>query len=216
MIRRRKNLGLTITGSIILLLLAGCAATRGTGTGLKPPELIEKTILPPLPSNVTGELQLKLRLFIDENGNVVNVRLENPTGNREWDSMAVESIHHWRYTPAIANGVPIKIWISQTARVVSQAPHPIPIWEIVCETKEKADSVVDALRRGARFDSLAVKYSLDPSKNSGGFIGFLDIYQLPQSAWPFLMDLKENDFTPPVKVGMYYVIYWRSTANVKR
>jgi PPIC-type PPIASE domain. len=212
--RARETLKLTLTTSIILLLFAGCAATRHAETRVNPPELIEKTILPPLPSNVSGELQLKLRLFIDEHGNVINVRLENPTGNAEWDSLAIERIYHWRYTPATANGSPIKIWISQTARVMSQTPRYLPLWEIVCGTKEIADSVIYALKSGARFDSLAAKYSLDPSKNNGGFIGLIDIYQLPQSAWPLLLNLEENNFTLPIKIGMYYIIYRRATRGI--
>lgn len=214
--RSRSTSLFNLAGLVTLFFTyVGCASTLHIENQIKPPELIQKTVLPPLPSNVKEELQLRLRLLIDEQGTVVNVQLENPTGNRRWDSLTTESIRQWRYTPATANGRPIKIWIYQTAKVITETPHPIPLWEIVCRTKETADSIINALKKGARFDSLATIYSLDPSRNNGGFIGLLDIYQLPQSAWPFLLELGENTFTPPIKLGVFYVIYWRAELKMR-
>ncbi|HTD27831.1 MAG TPA: energy transducer TonB [Xanthomonadaceae bacterium] len=60
-----------------------------------------------LRDGVSGEVVLKL--LVDVQGNVRNVSVEFSSGDRRLDNAARDQVlHHWRFNPALRNGVPVQ------------------------------------------------------------------------------------------------------------
>jgi len=114
----------------------------GASSNAIPPVLIQKTPFPPLPSVLASRsFDLKTDIIVSKTGAVVRAELINSSGDREWDSLAVQSIMTWKYSPATLNGKPIQMRISQAAHVVYTPPLTMILSQIVCNTAEEADSV---------------------------------------------------------------------------
>jgi peptidyl-prolyl cis-trans isomerase C len=66
---------------------------------------------------------------------------------------------------------------------------------ILVKTPEEAKKIIDQLKKGAKFEDLAKKYSIDPSKDQGGDLGFFS----PQSMVPpfaaAVEALKKGEYT---------------------
>ncbi len=69
---------------------------------------------PPYPrdalrSDIEGTVQL--RVLVDTNGAVLDVRIERSSGNRELDAAARDQVlRHWMFQPAQRNGVRMQAW----------------------------------------------------------------------------------------------------------
>ena len=200
------------TRSFLLFLFSisifGCATFEKPNKDVTPPTLIEKTAFPPPPSTVTSkDFYLKLELLIGKDGSVMQVELENSSGDAKWDSMAVQSILHWKYSPAMLKNKPIQLRISQNAHIIYFAPVMMSLSEIVCSTAADADSVYVALQAGKGFDSLARKFSIFDSKIRGGYLGEVDIHRFPEDIQAELQKLKPGEYTNPLPLGSFYAIY---------
>jgi len=192
----------------IAAFMAGCSTLGGLESNIVPPTLIEKTTLPPAPQTVDArDFYLKLELLISKEGKVLHAELQNSSGNKQWDSLAVQSIMQWKYSPATSNGKPIQLKITQTARVVVTQPVMMRLAEIVCATLADADSIYSALEKGAAFDSLAKAHSISATASAGGYMGNIDIHNFQDEIESALKDLKPGEFTHPLQRGQTYVIY---------
>lgn len=60
-----------------------------------------------------------------------------------------------------------------------------------------ADSIYQALSDGADFPSLALKYSNDKYASRGGDMGWYSVSMIPEGIIPFIVELKEGEFTEP-------------------
>lgn len=188
--------------------IAGCSTFGTMESNVVTPTLVEKTALPTAPPTVDShDFYLKLELLISKEGKVLHADLENTSGDQHWDSLAVQSIMQWKYTPATYNGKPIQLKIAQTAKVVVTQPLMMQVSEIVCATLAQADSIYSALGKGAAFDSLAKAYSISSTAAAGGYIGNIDINNFPDDTQSALKGLKPGEFTRPLPRGENYAIY---------
>ncbi|MGO9481447.1 MAG: peptidylprolyl isomerase [Candidatus Kryptoniota bacterium] len=194
--------------------LAGCSGLGGLEPEIVPPTLLEKTALPPIPTPVdTKDFHLNLVLLISRDGKVLHVEMKNSSGDRHWDSLAEQSIMHWKYAPATSNGQPIQLRVAQTARIVVTPPMMMQLSEIVCPRLDEADSIYAALVKGAAFDSLAETHSISSSAATGGNLGEIDIHNFEDEIESVLDELKPGEFTHPLPWGENYVIYRRHTSD---
>ncbi|MCL4538187.1 MAG: energy transducer TonB [Bacteroidetes bacterium] len=192
------------------ILLFGCSMFGGLSSNAVPPVLIQKTPFPPLPSNISSRtFDLRTDLIVSRTGSVVRAELMNSSGDPEWDSMAVNSIMTWKYSPATLNGNPIQMRISQVAHIVHTPPLTMILSQIICRTPAEADSAYNALQNGMSFDSLISEIPPSGSVINSGYLGEIDIRQFSEDIQQELQKLRVNMYTQPLHLGMYYAIFMR-------
>ncbi len=194
--------------TISMLVLAGCSASMQPEVPGELPELVSMASLPPFRTATFHQrLRLNFTIHVKTDGSVDNVRLMGTSGDPSWDSLAVQSVHRWRFTAARYQGQPTAVWIRQEVTVIFQQPTRLPLAEIVLNTSGVADSLYALLMRGAPFDSLARECSVSESRNRGGALGMVDLSLYPQRVREELSKLGEGDITRPVRIGDTYVIF---------
>jgi len=205
LLRPKNCFGILLT---IAIFIAGCSTFGGGESNIILPTLIQKTTLPPVPWPVNPDnFCLQLELLISRDGKVLHVDLRNTSGSKAWDSLAIQRIMQWKYSPATYNGTPIQVKIAQTARVVVTQPVRMRLSEIVCTTLAEANSIYSALEGGAPFDSLARVHSISSTAASGGYLGEVNINNFEDEIESALKDLIPGEFTHPLHLGQDYVIY---------
>jgi TonB family protein len=200
--------------ALLTALYVGCATFGGLGSNITPPTLIQKTALPAPPPNINSQdFNLKMELLVSKEGKVLYAQLQNSSGDPAWDSAAVKCILQWKYSPAMSDGKPVQLKISQVAHVIPTAPLMMDISEIMCATLADADSAFAALRAGEDFSTVAKKYSTAESAGKGGSLGSVDIHMYGDEIQAELKNLDPGEYTHPVEFGPNYVIYKRMPAK---
>lgn len=198
-----------------LLILTGCASVPEPESDLVQPVLVEQSPLPMVNFPCARpRILLNLSMLIDENGVIKHVKLNTPTGNIAWDSMVVEAIQTWKYTPAIANGHPLKVWVQQSVIVDLVEPVYVFLSEIVCNSEAEALRLLDSLRNGVDFEALALRYSQASSSSKHGFLGKVNINNYSNEVRNILAGLRDHEYTPPLKVGSQFVIFKRTALSI--
>jgi hypothetical protein len=197
------------------VLLAGCAGSQQVDTYVAP-KLIDQEPFPALPSSLAMYSQdFRMKLQIGTDGSVLRVEFAHWSGNPDWDSLAVQKIRQWRFTPALYNGTPVKLWVDLHACVRCEEPILRGLAEIVLPSKEMADSVFGLLKKGEEFERIASLYSISPSRTNRGRLGEVDIHRFPDDVHGILQDLEMNEYTSPLAVGSYFCIYKRVPWDVR-
>ncbi len=193
-----------------IVVWSGCASIQPQELPDKLPHLIEQEPFPPMSYAVSKtHNEFDLRLQIEDNGNVLKAEILNPTGDAEWDSMAVQRIGKWRFSPAIHAGKPIRMWIAIRAYVRAEEPLTMGLEEFVCADSRLADSVYALLLTGENFGRLVSLFSISKSKANSGDLGQVDIHRYNQGVQKTLRQLKDNEITEPLAMGQQYVIFKR-------
>lgn len=195
----------------LFLVVGGCSTSR-EATEYTPPALLLQTPLPAFPPLHPLLKNISVALHIDSTGTVTAVKFLKGSLNPSWDSAAAQQIKMWRFTPALYEGKPITTWYRYQFSLVFTEPRTILLAEILCETKEVADSVYSLLQQSANFSEMAKRFSLADSRYNGGFLGEVNIYSYPKAVWSILEKLQPEEITPPIQRGQYYVIFKRLTA----
>jgi len=194
----------------VLLLLSGCTAPPTEIRIDRYPLLITSSPLPPPPGwYQRNELVLEVRLYVAADGSVRELSWIESSNDREWDAKAEQAILTWKYAPAMEGGKPVGLWVRNTVRVRFEEPVVFPLAEIVCPTKELADSVYVQLRAGAEFETLAKAVSIGPERSAGGYRGMTNIGTFPTAVRDVLRELREGEITKPLPLGEWFVIYRR-------
>jgi TonB family protein len=199
----------------VMVFLIGCGAMQLAEVPTEAPELVRMTPLPPIDSVIPwGGLKLLVMLHVMKDGTVGEVRMVESSGVSEWDSLALQSIRHWQFTPGRRDGVPADLWIRQPVAVKPRDATILALGELVCATKQEADSLHVLLENGADFDTLAMHSSIAPSRRQGGFLGAVNIAVYPQHVRKELQRLGQGEITPPLRVGGSYIMYRRYRNDV--
>jgi TonB family protein len=193
---------------IAAVLLCGCSALQQPYAPDILPQLMYQEPLPPWPfTSYEHEVALDIKIRIDTGGAVKDVSFVTPTLSKDWNTLALATIRHWKFSPAVANGRPVPIWIHQTLRMRFEQAAYLRLAEIVCSSQQIADSVAALLSAGAPFDSLAAACSIADSRTKGGLLGDIDLRTLPLLIRHTLEKLPTNHTSPPLPLGLHYVIY---------
>ena len=195
---------------LAVLFLYGCAAFELPEATYSLPEVTYQSPLPQWPFHTeTVSFNLTFKIHIAADGTVNDAIIESPTGSKEWDSLALEQVRKWRYSPALMNGRPTALWLRQTIRVNFDKPVLMAIADLTCPDRETADSLYALLKKGAPFDSLARLYSISDSRSRGGVVGEMDIHTLPVHISREIAVLHPGEISKPLKLGRTFVIYKR-------
>jgi len=79
---------------------------RARGLADSPPRLLHRA-LAPLPPDTDGQWRdawVRLRLWVDEDGQVTDAEVIRSSGNLDLNSAALDAVGQWEYDPAIRNG----------------------------------------------------------------------------------------------------------------
>lgn len=196
--------------ALVLLLASGCSSSLPEAQIERYPQLIESPPLPPPPAWFhRSELILNVRVYVNSEGSVRDVVWLESSNDKDWDVLARDAILKWKYLPATEAGLPVGVWVHHTLRVQFGEPVIIPLAEIVCPTREVADSVYALLGNRGNFEELAKKISTGPDAANGGFRGPTNIGIFPTPVREILQALKEGEVSQPVPLGDKFVIYKR-------
>ncbi|MDP3149562.1 MAG: peptidylprolyl isomerase [Ignavibacteria bacterium] len=192
----------------------GCSSTQQT-TDNSFPQILTRTPLPVVPTSISQPyFEIDMVLFILENGSVGNIKLRRASGDSVWDSLAVASIRQWHFIPARFESRIISTWFRLKLTVRYANPIYLPLAEILCNTKEDADSVYQQLLRGEDFGELAMRYSVAPSRLMRGMLGEVDINLYAENIFNIIQQLPVGEFTKPLKFGEQFVIFKRLQKRV--
>jgi hypothetical protein len=150
-------------------------------------------------------LKIEMDLLILKDGSVGQVKFIKGSGDKEWDSLAAETILKWKYSPAHVDHHSVKIWIHQVAVVEFQNPKYLVLSEILCPTLEEADSIYTSLENGKDFNGLTAM----PDDDKNVDLGKVDIHLFPENISSELVYLEKDQYTKPLKFGDNYVIFKR-------
>ncbi|MBN1398635.1 MAG: peptidylprolyl isomerase [Bacteroidetes bacterium] len=197
----------------ILLLCAicliGCASMKHAADPSAPKVLLKQP-LPPIPESITRlSFDLEVALFILQDGSASKAKMTKGSGDAEWDTVALASIKSWRFSPAKHNGQPVNSWFFLRTNVRVADMQIMNLAEILCTTRQEADTVYKAISEGRDFGELAMKYSVSPTREMKGFLGKTNISMYPEYVSKELEKLRVNEYTKPIKYGDLYAIFMR-------
>jgi len=199
---------------IAAFLLCGCATVEQAYVPDTLPQLIKQEPLPPWPfRTIANEVTLDIKIRIASDGSVKDVSFLTPSLNEEWNTLALQTMRGWKFSPAFVNGRAIPLWIRQTIHLRFEEASYLRLAEIVCPDERTADSVYALLDAGAPFDSLAMVFSISSSRTEGGFLGDVDLRTLPLFVRHELQRVHTEHITSPILLGRNYVIYKRLAAG---
>lgn len=194
-------------------VLVGCGAQRETTRPDDQPRPIGNIFLPVFPATGIVRSNFVVRAHITPQGTVQDAELTPTSGNRLWDELATQAIHQWHFTPAYQGGNPVAVWLRFPVSVRFVEPGPLTLSEIVCVSKELADSLYASLKAGADFGDLARRFSQTASRVRDGYLGSVDIKQYPMDVQMNITAVSEGGFTPPQKIGETFVIFKRMSGD---
>ena len=194
---------------LCLLFLMGCSSMQQMNDGSTPKLLIQFP-LPPFPETFTRPVfELETVLFIMEDGTVGKTRMLKGSGDPAWDSLALASMRQWRFTPARMDNKPVGSWFHMQSTLRYANPQLMNLAEILCTTEEEADTVYKAIDQGQNFNELAMRYSVDPSREMSGMLGEVNINLYPENIRKPLSKLSIDGYTKPLNYGDLYAIFKR-------
>jgi len=194
---------------LCVICFIGCSSMNEI-TDRSVPQLLIQSPLPPFPATLTQPIfNLEMVMFITEDGTVEKTRMLEGSGDAAWDSLALSSMKQWRFTPARMDNKPIGSWFHMKSTIRYASPQYMKLAEILCTTEEEADSVYNAIEQGQNFNELAMRYSVDPSREMSGMLGEVNINLYPENIRKRLGKLKINAYTNPIKYGDLYAIFKR-------
>ena len=194
---------------LCIVCLVGCSSTKQISDA-SAPQLLLKHPLPLIPDSFSRlSFDLDVVLFVLEDGSVGKARLLKGSDDASWDSLALASIKQWRFTPARSESQPISTWFHLRTKVIYAKSQIMNLAEILCTTSEEADSVYEAIEQGHDFGELAMRYSVDPSREMKGTLGDVNITMFPENIYKSIGKLDINAYTKPIKYGDLYAIFKR-------
>jgi len=196
--------------AFLLAGLLGCSTAYEISRDIEPPELVSYVPLPPF-NGAPGSnaVKLKVLLCVKEDGTVEHARLLHSSGDPLWDSLAEQSILHWRYAPPVRNGEPIAVWVNQQIVVQFDDPILMALMQLSTPSKSVADSLYSLLEKGADFETLVRGFAGASPGQRGGFLGTVDVRTYAPRVRDALKELHEGEFTHPLRTGGNFVIYKR-------
>jgi parvulin-like peptidyl-prolyl isomerase len=194
---------------LCLVCFIGCSSMQQINDG-SVPQLLIQSPLPPIPERIQHALfDLDVVLFIMEDGTVGKTRMLKGSGDAAWDTLVLSSLKQWRFTPARMDNKPVGSWFHMQSSIRYADPQYMNLAEILCTSVEEADSVYKKIEQGQNFNELAMKYSVDPSREMNGNIGEVNINLYPENIRKPLSKLLIDDYTKPIKYGDLYAIFKR-------
>lgn len=91
-------------------------------------------------------------------------------------------------------------------RVYELLSYEVHCRVIAVRDRDTAEAIYQALNRGAGFDSMALRYSIHPSRMRGGDLGYIQEYFIEEPLRSAVLALKPGEWTKPVFFDSSYQI----------
>jgi peptidyl-prolyl cis-trans isomerase C len=81
-----------------------------------------------------------------------------------------------------------------------QSEYTQEVWlkQVLVDSREEAEEILQQLRNGASFEELARQRSIDPSSTRGGDLGYLGKGAMNPAFEPFVFGLQTGEYTTPI------------------
>ncbi len=201
----------SVSGIFLLLLLTGfllfsvmhCATQRKTYT------LFERTELPVFPGETdSGELLLEVLFYINADGSVDDVQLQNTSGYESWDSLALDKMKQWRFK--VPEEERSGIILRKNINVQLLPSEILNLGVLIAESENDAKILHNRLRAGINFDRLVRQASENsPLIRDGYYLEEVDTIDFPADLSKILLDLEAGDYSRPVLWEGDFVIFRR-------
>jgi len=194
----------------VCLTVAGCAVTNDVPQPDVYPHLKSSSeIFYPGSDLNSHVITIPVLLYITPAGDVSKLEMPVSTGSNALDDTIRNSILHWRYYPAEVEGKAIGIWTSQKVTIEFQSLLSLYLSEIVVSRASLADSILQELRQGKEFGTLAKEHSVAESAKDGGYIGKVVVNDFPTDLWEAVARLAPGKWTNALAIDHQYAIYKR-------
>ncbi len=194
----------------LVLLFAGCAAPHQATAPDSKTELILLTPLPPVTSYAMAfGMRLTALFDVRPDGTTKDVSLLQSSGDLQWDSLAVDSLRQWRFTPVPIGGEQTDRWLRYGVVVQVQEPVVMRLAEMVVPNRRKADSLSTLLKEGADFESLAMRTLPGGAEGVWNPPKQVNLARYPGHVRDVLTTLRPQQITEPIRIGLNYVIFKR-------
>jgi peptidyl-prolyl cis-trans isomerase C len=107
----------------------------------------------------------------------------------------------------------VKVHDREVDEILRKNPNLVPeetltLKEVVVKTEREAEEIYKKLKKGADFSRIASEESISPTRSRGGFMGTYSRGQLPSPVETVVYQLKEGEFTRPIKTEAgFQIIY---------
>lgn len=117
-------------------------------------------------------------------------------------------VHRWRFGPTVFFAVVLALPLFSQAPEPSstQQSHQVSLQIIVVSSPSEASDIVDQIRKGEDFSTLARKRSIDSTADSGGYMGEVDAPRLRPELRAALAGLRPGQVSEPVSTPLGYAI----------
>ncbi len=97
--------------------------------------------------------------------------------------------------------------------ILKKNPNLVPkesltLKEILVRTEKEAEEIYQELKKGGDFSKIATEKSISPTKTKGGLLGTLSRGQLPPQVEQVAFQLKEREFSKPVKTEEGFKLFY--------
>lgn len=97
--------------------------------------------------------------------------------------------------------------------ILKKNPNLVPkesltLKEILVKTEKEAEEIYQELKKGGDFSKIATDKSISPTKTKGGLLGTLSRGQLPPQVEQVAFQLKEGEFSKPVKTEEGFKLFY--------
>ncbi|TVQ74782.1 MAG: energy transducer TonB [Balneolaceae bacterium] len=195
---------------LLPVCLLACRSSREAGSDV-PVQLVQNTLLPDFDEDaplIRRRLEVLIRVTPD--GSVDDARILNPIKNPKWNVAAIDSIKKWRFTSFSPLDYPDGILFKSSIRIeLLDESEIVTTGELWFASKTMADSVHNQLRIGRDFLDFVTCFQFSDSKDVFFHQRTMELQNYPDQAKKVVDRLRPDDFSKPVKVGSYYVIYWK-------
>ncbi len=192
------------------IIIAGCAVqTEVTQPDVYPVLKSSSAIYYPGIDLKKKEITVPVMLYINVRGDVSKIELPESTGLSALDDTIKNSLFRWKYYPAESGGKAIGIWISQKITIQFQSLLSYDLSEIVVSSASLADSILQELKKGTDFETLAKEYSLTATAKDGGYIGKVNVGDFRPELWDAISKLKPGEWTIALPIDHQFTIYKR-------
>nr|MDO8113435.1 peptidylprolyl isomerase [Candidatus Sigynarchaeota archaeon] len=86
----------------------------------------------------------------------------------------------------------------------------IKLSQIVVQSYKQAGDVIKEIQKGAKFEDVAKKVSIDSTKAAGGLVGSVEKKDVPEEIWEAMNRLRVNEISDPIKSKKGFYVIKRS------
>jgi hypothetical protein len=193
---------------IALIVVIGCSSQRNN-FDQSVPYPVKMALFPALAEAPKKDFSLTVLFYLNQDGNVLDVALAGDGISPEWDAAAIDSMRKWVFSKPSQIDNQEGIWVRRTVKVQFEDTVIMNLVSVSIPNESVADSVYATLTYRSKLEELFE----DPTKHAFPYT-YSAVYDQNLGVYPDhvrneLKKLRIFNYTKPIKLDSYYVIYQR-------